>query len=97
VAHRVSSTSLVWLTAFVAAGVASAIYFFLGGDPCVSSARIEWLYISPLLLGAAGIVPAARARSNWWFGIGAAVVIAAASAGLLVILVLIQWDANCYT
>lgn len=87
---------LVWATVLAAAGIGAAIFFFLGGDPCKSSARIEWLYVAPVLIGAASFAYVTRASSRWSLGLASSIAIALASAGVLFLIAIHQWGANCY-
>ena len=88
---------LILATAFAAAGICAAAVFLLGGDPCKSSARIGWLYIAPFLLGAAGFTYTTRASSRWSVRLVSSVLVVVVSGGVLFLIAIMQWGANCYT
>ena len=83
---------------FAAGGVGAALFVFLGGEPCKSSAVIEWLYVAPLLLGAASFLYVTKAGRRWWLGLASGAAITVASGGLFILIALVQYGHDgCYT
>jgi hypothetical protein len=95
--RAVPGGDLILATAFAAAGIGAAALFYLGGDPCKSSARIEWLYVAPFLLGAASFGYATHASSRWSVRLVSSLLVVLVSGGALFVIAIIQWGANCYT
>lgn len=82
---------------FAACAVGAAVFYFTG-DACESSARIEALYIVPLLMGVASFLFVASTGPRWWLGFATGGATMIASSGLLVFLAFVHYDlGGCYT
>lgn len=91
-----SKPALAAALAASAGGAIAAAFFFVGGDPCKSSGRGVFLYLSPVLFGVAGSIGAAQ-RGKPALTALVGVLVAALCFCLLVFAALLQWGSGCYT
>jgi hypothetical protein len=84
--------------ALAVVGIGAAVYVYLG-EPCKSSARIDWLYAAAVFLGAASFVYVTAGFRRFAWGIAAGVAAMIASYALFFYLaLLIEYGLHgCYT